>query len=154
MQSLGPYCLVGGRGESGAELDGDCGRGDPRPWVRLSVGGGGFWGMDDGALGDGDVDEGLDGDVLVGRLCGGGGRWWEGGVGCGGRGILAWVKLLVRAVSLGLALLRLWCWGLPGGPMVVVLLLVVRSFGCRLGFGVGFWFWVRFEVEEDLSPEV
>ena len=29
--------------------------------------------MDDGALGDGDVDEGLDGVVLGARLCGGGG---------------------------------------------------------------------------------
>ena len=37
-----------------------------------------WWGMDDGALRDGDVDEGLDGVVLVGLLCGGGGRWWEG----------------------------------------------------------------------------
>ena len=35
--------------------------------------GGGLWGMDDGPLGDGDVDEGLDGVVLGGRLCGDGG---------------------------------------------------------------------------------
>ena len=38
--------------------------------------------------------------------------------------------------------------------LVVVLLLVVRSFARRPGFGVGFWFGVRFEVEEDLRPEV
>ena len=47
-----------------------------------------LWGMDDRmddqALGDGDVDEGLDGVVSGGRRCGGGGRWWGGGVGCGG----------------------------------------------------------------------
>ena len=90
--------------------------------------------MDDGALGDGDVDEGLDGVVLAGRLCGDGGHWWEGGVGCGGWGVLAWVRVWVRAVSLGFVSLRLWCCGLRG----VVLVLVVRLFGRRLGFGVGF----------------
>ena len=103
------------------------------------------WGVDDGALGDGDVDEALDGVVLGGRLCGGGGRWGEGGSGCGGWRVLVWVRVRVRAVSLGLSLLFLWCWGLRG---------VVWSFGFRLGFGVGFWAWVRFEVEEDLVPEV
>ena len=46
--------------------------------------------------------------------------------------------------------LRLWCCGLRG----VVLVLVVRLFGRRLEFGVGFWFGVRFEVEEDLGLEV
>ena len=51
--------------------------------------------MDDGALGDGDVDEGLDGVVLGGRLCGGGACRWEGGVGCGGWGVLAWVRVWV-----------------------------------------------------------
>ena len=65
---------MGGGGGSGAGLDGDCGRRIPRPWVGLAGGGGGLWGMDDGALGDGDVDEGLKGVVLGGRLCGGGGR--------------------------------------------------------------------------------
>ena len=110
--------------------------------------------MDDGALGDGYVHEGLDGVVLGGRLCGGGGRWWEGGVGCGRWGVLAWVRVWVRAVLLGLASLRLWCCGLRGVVLVVVLLLVVRLFGRRLGVGVGFWFRVRFKVEEDLGPEV
>ena len=38
--------------------------------------------------------------------------------------------------------------------VVVVLLRVVLSFGFRFGFGVGFWVGVRFEVEEDLVPEV
>ena len=66
---------MGGGGGSGAGLDGDCGRGVPRPWVGLAGGGGGLWGMDDGALGDEDVHEGLDGVVLGGRLCSGGGRW-------------------------------------------------------------------------------
>ena len=145
---------MGGRGGSGAGLDGDCGPGVPRPWVGLAGGGGGLWGMDDGVFGDGDVDEGLDGVALGGRLCGGGGRWWEGGVGCGGWRVLASVRVWVRAVSLGSVSLRLWCCGLCGVVLVVVLLLVVRSFGSRLGFGVGFWFGVRFEAEEDLGPEV
>ena len=153
-QSLGPYCLVGGGGGSGAGLNGDCGGGVPRPWVGLAGGGGGLWGMDDGALGDGDVDEGLEGVVWGGRLRGCGGRWWEGSVRCGGWGVLAWVRVWVRAVSLGFASLRLGCCGLCGVVLVVVLLPVVRSFGCRLWFGVGFWVGVRFEVEEDLSPQV
>ena len=113
-----------------------------------------FWGLDDGALGDGDVDEGLDEVVLGGRLCGGGGRWSEGGVGYGGWRVLVWVRMCVRAVSLGLALLRLWCSGVRGMVLVVVLLLVVRLFGCRLGFGVEFGVGVRFQVEEDLGLEV
>ena len=57
-------------------------------------------------------------------------------------------------MSLGCLSLRLWCCGLRGVVLVVVLLLIVRSFGCRLGFGVGFWFRVWFEVEEDLGLEV
>ena len=38
--------------------------------------------------------------------------------------------------------------------VVVVLLRAVLSFGFRFSFGVGFWAGVRFEVEEDLVPEV
>ena len=110
--------------------------------------------MDDGALGDGDDNEGLDGKVLGGRLSGGDGRWWEGGVGCGRWGVLVWVRVWVRAVSLGLASLRLWCCRLRGLVLVVVLLLVVRSFGRQLGFGVRFGVGVRFQVEEDFRPEV
>ena len=72
-QPLGLHYAVGRWGGSGAGLDGDGGRGVPRPWVRLADGGGGLWGTDDGALGDGDVDKGLDGVVFEGRLCGGGG---------------------------------------------------------------------------------
>ena len=63
-------------------------------------------------------------------------------------------SVLIRAVSLGLASLRLWCCRLRGVVLVVVLLLVVRSFGRRPGFGVGFGVGVRFQVEEDLDPEV
>ena len=74
MQPLGPYGLVGSGGGLGAGLNGDRGRGVARPRVGLAGGGGGLWGVDDGALGDGDVDEGLNGVVLGGRLCGGGGR--------------------------------------------------------------------------------
>ena len=120
--ALGLYYLVGRGGGSGAVLDGDVGRGVPRSWVGLAGGGGGLWGMDDGALGDGDVDEGLDGVVLGGRLCGGGGCWWEGGVGCGGWGVLAWVRVWVRAVSLWVCVVTFlvlcvlasapaWVWG-------------------------------------------
>ena len=145
---------MAGGGGLGARLNGDFGRGIPRPRVGLTGGGGCLWGVDGGALGDGDVDEGLDGVVLGGRLCGGGGRWWEGGMGCGGWGVLAWVRVWVRAVSLGWALLRLWCCGLRGVVLVVVLLLLVRLFGGRLGFGAGFWVGVLFEVEEDLCLEV
>ena len=72
-QPLGLHYVVRRGGGSGAGLEGDGGRGVPRPWVGLAGGGGGLWGVDDGALGDGDVDEGLDGVVLGGRLCGGGG---------------------------------------------------------------------------------
>ena len=57
----------------------------------------------------------------------GGGSWF---------GLGFWV----RAVSLGLVSLHLWC--------------CVRSFGRRLGFGVGFGVGVRFQVEENLRPEV
>ena len=96
--------------------------------------------MDDGALGDGDVDEGLDGVGLSGRLCGGGGCRWEGGVGCGGWGVLALVRVWVRAVSVGFVSLRLWC--------------CVCSSGRQLGFGVAFGVGFRFQVEEVLCPEV
>ena len=105
---------MGSRGRSGAGLNGDCGRGVPLPWVGLASGGDGLLGADDGALADGGRDEGLDGVVLGGRLCSGGGCWWEGGVGCGGLGVLVWVRVWVRGVSLGLASLRSWCCGLRG----------------------------------------
>ena len=139
-QPLGLRYVVGRGGGFGAGLEGDGGRGVPRPWGRLAGGGGGLRQMDDGALGDGDVDEGLDGVVLGGRLCGGGGCRSEGGVGCGGRGVLAWVRAPVGAVSVGFVSLRLWC--------------CVCSRGRRLAFGVGFGVGVRFQVEEDLCPEV
>ena len=61
-------------------------------------------------------------------------------MGCGGWGVLAWVGVWVREVSLALVLLRFWCCGLRGLVLVVVLLMLVRSFGRRLGFWVGFWF--------------
>ena len=57
-----------------------------------------------------------------------------------GGGFLVWVRVWVRAVFLELVSLRLWC--------------CVRSFGRRLGFGVGFGFEVQIQVEEDLGPEV
>ena len=139
-QPLGLHYVVGRMGGSGAGLDGDGGGEVPRPLVGLAGGGGGLWGMDDGALGDGDVDEGLDGVVLGGRLCGGDGCRWEGGVGCGGWGVLAWVRVRVGVVSVRFVSLRLWC--------------CVCSRGRRLGFGVGFGVGVRFQAEEDLYPEV
>ena len=133
MQPLGLHYVVGRGGGSGAGLDGDGGRGVPRPWVGLAGGGGGLWGIDDGALGDGYVDEGLDGVVL-------GGRRWEGGVGCGGWGVLAWVRVWVRAVSVAFVSLCLWC----------CVCLLGRRFVFWVGFGVG----VRFQAEEDLCLEV
>ena len=123
-QPLGLHYVVGRGGGSGAGLDGDGGRGVPRPRVGLASGGGGLWRMDDGALGDGDVDKGVDGVVYGGRLCGDGGCRWEGGVGCGWWGVLAWVRVLVRAVSVGFVSLRSWC--------------CVCSLGHRFGFRVGF----------------
>ena len=64
LQPLGLYSLVGSGSGWGAGLDGDRCRGVPRPRVGLAGGGGGLRGVDDGALGDGDVDEGLDGVKL------------------------------------------------------------------------------------------
>ena len=139
-QSPGLHYVVGRGGGLGAGLDDDGGRGVPRPWVGLAGGGGGLWGMDDGALGDGDADEGLDGVVLGGRLCGGGGCRREGGAGCGGWGVLAWARVWAGVVLGGFVSLRLWC--------------CVCSRGRRLGFGVGFGVGVRFQVGEDLCPEV
>ena len=92
--------------------------------------------------------------MLGGRLWGGGGRWGEGGSGCGGWGVLVWVRVAVGSRSLSLPSLPLWCWGLHGVVLVVVLLLLVLSFGFRFGFGVGLWVGVRFEVREDLILEV
>ena len=57
---------------SGVGFDEDQGRGAPCPWVGLAGAGGGLSGPDRGALGDGDVDECLDGIVLRGFLRGGG----------------------------------------------------------------------------------
>ena len=99
FQPVGLYGVVDSGGGLGAGLDGDRGRGVPRPRVGLAGGGGGLCGSDGGALGDGDVDEGLDGLVLCGRLRGGGSRWGDGGPGCGGCGVLALVlgRVWVRA---------------------------------------------------------
>ena len=65
-----------------------------------------------------------------------------------------WVRVWVRAGSLGLLSYLLWCWGLCGVVLVVVLQWLVLLFGFWFGFGIGFWVWVRFEVEEDLVPEL
>ena len=61
-------------------------------------------------------------------------------MGCGGWGVLAWVRVRVGVVFVGFVPLRL-CY-------------CVCSRGRRLGFGVGFGVGVRFQVEEDLRPEV
>ena len=94
LQPLGPHGLVDSGGGSGAGLDGDWGRVVPRPQVGLAGGGGGLWGVDGGALGDGVLDKGLDGAVLCGHLCGDGSRWGQGGSGCSGCRVL--VSVLVR----------------------------------------------------------
>ena len=149
----------------GAGLNGDRRRGVPSPRVGLAGGGGGLRGVDIGALGDGDIDKGLDGVVLGGRLCGGGTRCGGGGgSGCVGWGVPAWVwvRVLVRAGLPVVPSYPWWFFGLCGAVLVlllvvlvvVVLLRVVLTFGFRFWFGVGFRVGVRFEVEEDLVPEV
>ena len=82
LQPLGLYGLVGSGGGLGAGLTGRRGRGVPRPRVGLAGGGGGLSGVDDGALGDGDVDEGL-GRVLF--RCPP--LWWRRPLGGGGLGM-------------------------------------------------------------------
>ena len=145
MQPLGPYGLVGSGGGLGARLKGDRGRGVPRPRVGLAGCGVGSWGVDDGALGDGVVDEGWDGVVL-----GGGSRWGEGGSGCGAWGVLVWVwvRVLVRAGSLLLLSYFMWFLGLCGVVLVNLLLVLVVLLLLRavLLFGLRFWFAVGFLV--------
>ena len=96
--------------------------------------------MDDGALGDGDVDEGLDGVVLGGRLrggggCrreGGGGLWWAGGPGLGegpGGGSVGWFCVVVYAVLCVLAWAPAWVSGLGLG--------LGSGFGLGSGLGLG-----------------
>ena len=65
LQPLGLQGLMNNGGGSGAGFDGDFGRGVPHPRV----------GLDGGALGDGDIDEGLDRVVLRGCLHGSGSCW-------------------------------------------------------------------------------
>ena len=132
--------------------------------VGLTGGGGGLWWVDDGALGAGDVDEGLDGVLFGGRLCGGGSHWAEGSSGCGGWGLLAqlWVRVWVRAGLLLLPSYFMWFFELCGVVLVMLLvvmvvLLLLRAvllFGFRFLFVFGFWIGDRFEVEEDLITEL
>ena len=151
-QSPGLHYVVGMGEGLGAGLDGDGGRGVPRPWVGLAGGGGGLWGMDDGALGDGDADEGLDGVVQGGRLCGGGGCRREGGAGCGGWGVLAWARARAGVVPGGFVSLHMRCCVCSRGRRLGFG--VGFRVGVRFGFGVGFGVGVRFQVEEYLCPEV
>ena len=98
--------------------------------------------MDDGALGDGDFDEGLEGVVLGGRLRGGGGCRREGGAGRGGWGVLAWARapgrggigwfcVVAYAVLCVVAWAPAWVWGWVWGwgP--------VWGLGSGLGLGSG-----------------
>ena len=142
LQPFGLHGLVESWAGFGAGLDGDRGRGIPRPRVGLASSAGGFSGVDGGALGDGDVDEGLDGVVLCGRLRGGGSRCGAGGSVCVGCGVLAWV--LVRVwVGAGQLLLPLRLlrdvWGGVGGVGDVEGGVVVRVpvfvWGLVLGWG-------------------
>ena len=82
LQPWGLYGLVDNGGGLGTWLDSDRGRGVPRSRVGLAGGGGCLLRVDNGALGDGDVDEGLDGVGLCGRLHGGDSCWGEGGLRC------------------------------------------------------------------------
>ena len=84
LQPLGLQGLVDNGGGLWAGWDGDRGRGVPRPRIGLAGGGGGLLGPDGGALGDGDVDEALDGVVaasLVAVCVGGRGACGAVGVG-------------------------------------------------------------------------
>ena len=108
--------------------------------------------MDDGALDDGDFDEGLEGVVLGGRLRGGGGCRREGGAGRGGWGVLAWVRAWAGVVSGGFVSLRMRCCVWSRGRRLGFG--VGFGVGVRFGFGVGFGVGVRFQVEEYLCPEV
>ena len=76
--------------------------------------------MDDGALGDGDFDEGLEGVVLGGRLRGGGGCRREGGAGRGGWGVLAWARARAGVVSGGFVSLRMRCCGWSRGRLHLI----------------------------------
>ena len=162
LQPLRPYGLVGSGGGLGDGLNGDRGRGVPRPRVGLAGNGGGFWGVDDGVLGDRDVDEGLNRVVSGGRRRAGGARWGEGGLECGGWGVLACVGVRVWVTAGSLVLLShlLWFLGLCGVSLVLLLVVVVvlvrlgGLVGFRFWFGVGLWVGFRFEVEENLVPEV
>ena len=109
LQLLGLYGSEGSGGGLGVRLDDDSGRGVPCPRVGLASGRGGLRGMDDGALGDRDVDEGFDRVVLCDCRCGGGSRWAEGRSGCAGCGVPAcvWVRVWVRA---GTPLLQSCLW--------------------------------------------
>ena len=155
-QSLAPCCLVGSGGGFGAGLNGDCGQGVPACWVGLAGGGGGLPGVDDGALGDEDVDEGLDGVVLGARLCGGGSRWGGGGgaqVVVGGG---SWFGLVFGLGRCRLGCRRCFCvvGGCVGWCWWWCCCCWCGRLGSGLGFGSGFLVEVRFGVEEDLIPEV
>ena len=56
----------------------------------------------------------------------------KGALGCGGLGVLAWVRVWVGVVLVGFVSLRLWC--------------CVCSRGRRLGFGVGFGVGIALQV--------
>ena len=139
-QPRGLHHVVGRGGGLGAGLDGDGGRGVPLAWVGLAGGGGCLWGMDDGALGDGDVDEVWTGSFWVAASAV--------VVAASGRG--AWVVVGGASwLGLGFGLGR--CrFGLCRCVCGVVCARLGASFGFGVGFGVG----VPFQVEEDLCLEV
>ena len=68
LQPLGLQGPPDSGGGCGANFDGNSGRGVPLARVGLAGGGGGLRMPDGGALGDGVVDEGLDGIVLCSCL--------------------------------------------------------------------------------------
>ena len=137
-------------GGFGDGLDGDRGRGVPRPRVGLAGGDGRLWRVDGGALRDRDVDEGLDGVLLCGHLRGGGSRPGEGGAGsCLGFGLgfgFCAGPLLLPSRLLGFLGLRgvVWVVLVMLLLVVVVVVVVVVLLRAVLRFGFRFWFWVRF----------
>ena len=169
LKPFGLRRLVDSGGGFRAWLDGDRGRGVPRPLGRSGrrwwwfVGGGwsGAWRWGCG--------RGIEGVVLLGRLRGDGSPWGQGDSGCCGCGVLVWVWVMV-GVRAGVFLVLIpsaFCnfielcgvvWVvlvmLLVVVVVVVLLRAVLSFGLLFLFGVELGPGVPFEVAEDLVSQV
>ena len=117
-QSPGLHYVVGMGEGLGAGLDGDGGRGVPRPWVGLAGGGGGFGGWMTGRLVTGMRTRAWTGSCLVAvsavvvgaggrgaRVAVGGGSWLEQGPGRG------WCRVGLCRCVCGVVWGPAWVWG-------------------------------------------